>query len=91
MRERRVDDSPDLNPIEMPFSKMKAYLGKFSERSISGLCKRVRSFPALIATECMTYFRVEHFLRVTRYYSRELLSQPRLGHSREVPDPTERC
>jgi transposase len=33
---------PDLNPIEMPFSKVKAFLRKFSERTIRGLCKRDR-------------------------------------------------
>ena len=54
MREWRVADSPDPNPIEMPFSKVGAYLGKFSERSISGLCKPVRS--ALIAAEYMSHF-----------------------------------
>jgi hypothetical protein len=101
MREWRVDDSPDLNPIEMPSSKMKAYLGKLSERSISGLCKRVRSFPSFdrhgmheLFLACKVIYdrsSVEHFLRVARYYSRELRSQPRLGQSREVPDPTERC
>jgi transposase len=36
--------SPDLNPIEMPFSKVKAFLRKFSERTICGLCKRIGSF-----------------------------------------------
>jgi len=36
--------------------KMKAYLGKSSERSISSLCKPVRPFPALIAAKCMSHF-----------------------------------
>jgi transposase len=29
--------SPDLNPIEMPFSKFKAFLRKVSERTVRGL------------------------------------------------------
>jgi hypothetical protein len=43
--DRRRDRKPaDLNPIEMPFSKVKAFLRKFSERTIRGLCKRIGSF-----------------------------------------------
>ena len=30
--------SPDLNPIEMPFSKFKAFLRKVAERTVRGLC-----------------------------------------------------
>jgi len=36
--------SPDLNPIEMPFSKFKAFLRKVSERTVRGLCRRISSF-----------------------------------------------
>jgi transposase len=50
--------SPDLNPIEMPFSKVKAFLRKFSERTIRGLCKRIGSFvPTIGCAECRNYFR----------------------------------
>jgi transposase len=50
--------SPDLNPIEMPFSKFKAYLRKFAERTVPGLCRRIGLFvPTLGSTECMNYFR----------------------------------
>jgi transposase len=50
--------SPDLNPIEMPFSKFKAYLRKVSERSVRGLCRRIGSFvPTLGRVECRNYFR----------------------------------
>jgi transposase len=38
--------SPDLNPIEMPFSKFKAFLRKVSERTVRGLCRRIGSFRA---------------------------------------------
>ena len=47
-----------LNPIEMPFSKVKAFLRKFSERTIRGLCKRIGSFvPTIGCAECRNYFR----------------------------------
>jgi transposase len=36
--------SSDLNPIEMPFSKFKAFLRKASERTVLGLCRRIGSF-----------------------------------------------
>ena len=36
--------SPDLNPIEMPFSKFKAYLRKAAERTVPGLYRAIRSF-----------------------------------------------
>jgi transposase len=50
--------SPDLNPIEMPFSKFKAFLQKVSERTVRGLCRRIGSFvPTLGRAECRNYFR----------------------------------
>ena len=50
--------SPDLNPIEMPFSKFKAFLRKVAERTIRGVYRRTRSFvPRLSARECANYFR----------------------------------
>ena len=50
--------SPDLNPIEMPFSKFKAFLRKAAERTVRGLCRRIRSFvPTVSRTECRNYFR----------------------------------
>ena len=33
--------SPDLNPIEQAFAKLKAHLRKAQERSIDGLCQRI--------------------------------------------------
>ena len=38
--------SPDLNPIEMPFSKLKAYLRKAAERKIPGLRRRIQNIRA---------------------------------------------
>lgn len=50
--------SPDLNPIEMPFSKLKASLRKAAERTIPRLRRRIRSFaPSLSAREARNYFR----------------------------------
>jgi transposase len=50
--------SPDLNPIEMPFSAFKAFLRKVSERTVRGLCRRIGAFvPTLSRAECRNYFR----------------------------------
>jgi transposase len=45
--------SPDLNPIELPYSKFKTLL-----RKVRGLYRTIRSFvPQLGAQECANYFR----------------------------------
>ena len=50
--------SPDLNPIEMPYSKFKALLRKVAARTVQGLYRTIRSFvPQLGAQECASYFR----------------------------------
>ena len=50
--------SSDLNLIEMPFSKFKAFLRRAAERTIPGLRQAIRSFlPRLGARECANYFR----------------------------------
>lgn len=50
--------SPDLNPIEMPFSKLKAGLRKAAERTIPRLRRRIRRFPAILtAREASNYFK----------------------------------
>ena len=50
--------SPDLNPIEMPYSKFKAFLRKVAARTVRGLYRAIRSFvPQLGARECANYFR----------------------------------
>ena len=50
--------SPDLNPIELSFSKFKAYLRRFSERTARALSRRVGAFvPTLSRAECRNYFR----------------------------------
>src|ERR1700730_17258113 len=50
--------SPDLNPIEMSYSKFKALLRKVAERTVPGLYRTIRSFlHQLGARECANYFR----------------------------------
>src|SRR5712692_3824212 len=50
--------SPDLNPIEMAFSKLKAFLRKVAQRTIARLCRSIGAFvPAFGAKECANYFR----------------------------------
>ena len=50
--------SPDLNPIELLYSKFKGYLRKAAERTVAGLRRAIRRFaPQLEAQECANYFR----------------------------------
>ena len=50
--------SPDLNPIELPFSKFKTRLRKVAARTVPALYRAIRSFlPQLSAQECANYFR----------------------------------
>jgi transposase len=51
--------SPDLNPIEMPLSKLKASLRKAAERTIPCLRRRIGKFACtLTAREARNYFRL---------------------------------
>jgi transposase len=50
--------SPDLNPIEMMFAKLKALLRKAKERAVDQLWDRIgKSLDAFSPTECANYFR----------------------------------
>ena len=50
--------SPDLNPIELPYSEFKALLRKVAARTVPSLFRAIRSFvPLLSAQECANYFR----------------------------------
>ena len=50
--------SPDLNLIELPYSKFKALLRKVAARTVPGLYRAIRSFvPQLGPQECANYFR----------------------------------
>ena len=49
--------SPDLNPIEMSFSKLKADLRKAAERTIPRLRRRIGRFARILtAREASNYF-----------------------------------
>ena len=50
--------SPDLNPIELPYSKFKAFLRKVAARTVPALNRAIRAFiPQLSPQECANYFR----------------------------------
>ena len=50
--------SPDFNPIEQLFAKLKALLRKAAERSVDGLWNRIaRLLDAFPPAECANYFR----------------------------------
>jgi transposase len=50
--------SNDLNPIEMAFSKLKAYLRKAAERAIPHHSRMIGAImAAFIPQECANYFR----------------------------------
>src|SRR5271163_2304936 len=49
--------SPDMNPIEKAFSKLKAYLRKIAERTVVGLMRALAVCAAIFnPTECKHYF-----------------------------------
>ena len=50
--------SPDFNPIEQVFAKLKALLRKAAERSVDGFWKRIgQSLDQFSPEECENYFR----------------------------------
>jgi transposase len=50
--------SPDLNPIEQLFSKVKAFVRKAAPRSLETVCDAIANALALVPpTECAAYFR----------------------------------
>jgi transposase len=50
--------SPDLNPIEMAFSKLKAHLRRIAARTIDDLWKAIGDICTLFTPEeCSNYFR----------------------------------
>ena len=49
--------SPDFNPIEKAFSKLKALLRKAAERTVEGLWTKIgRLLDAFTPSECVNYF-----------------------------------
>ena len=58
--------SPDLNPIEMPYSKFKTFLRKVAARTIPSLNRAIRSFiPQLSPQECANYFRHAGYVSIS--------------------------
>jgi transposase len=54
--------SPDLNPIEMAFAKLKALLRKAAERTVSGLWERIGQLLAEFSRqECENYFAYQGY------------------------------
>jgi transposase len=50
--------SPDLNPIEQAFSKLKAHLRKHKERSLESLWQRIgKLLSSFTPAECQNFFR----------------------------------
>ena len=50
--------SPDLNPIEQVFAKLKAALRKAQARSIEAVVQEIaRTLPSFSSGECANYFR----------------------------------
>ena len=49
--------SPDMNPIEKAYSKLKAYLRKIAERTVSGLMRALEACADIFKpAECTNYF-----------------------------------
>jgi transposase len=56
--------SPDLNPIELAFSKLKAHLRKAAERTILRLLRRIgRVVTDFSPQECRKFFRHARYAR----------------------------
>ena len=56
--------SPDLNPIEKLFAKLKALLRKAAKRSINALWKKIGELlNTLSSTECENYFASSGYVR----------------------------
>jgi transposase len=57
--------SPDLNPIEMPFSKFKTYLRTVAARTVPTLQRAIGAFvPCLHPRECANYFRHSGYVSI---------------------------
>jgi transposase len=57
--------SPDLNPIEMVFSKLKAILRQKAERSFEGLISSTAlAIDAFLPSECLNFFRHANYASI---------------------------
>ena len=56
--------SPDLNPIEQAFSKLKSHLRKAAEHTVPGLCRRIcRVLSTFSPQECRNFLRHAGYAR----------------------------
>jgi DDE superfamily endonuclease len=70
--------SPDFNPIENAFAKLKALLRKAAERSVDGLWSAIgRIIDCFTQTECKNYFTAADMLQ----YDQRMLLEPRRNES----------
>jgi transposase len=54
--------SPDMNPIEKAYSKLKAYLRKIAERSVAGLMNALQTCADIFKpVECENYFKASGY------------------------------
>ena len=50
--------SPDMNPIEKAYSKLKAFLRKIAERSVAGLMNALETCAEIFKpAQCVNYFK----------------------------------
>ena len=57
--------SPDLNPIELPYSRFKGFLRKAAKPTVPALYRAIRSFvPQISARECANYFRHAGYISI---------------------------
>ena len=50
--------SPDMNPIEKAFSKLKAFLRKIAERTVASLLRALKTCAEIFKpSECTNYFK----------------------------------
>ena len=57
--------SPDLNPIEMVFSKLKTWMRKIAARDFDQLCTGVGSaIPQFTPSDCRNYFRHANYATI---------------------------
>jgi len=55
--------SPDLNPIELMFAKLKAHLRKAAERNLDALWQRIGVIlPTITPQECANYFKTDGYI-----------------------------
>jgi transposase len=59
--------SPDMNPIEKAYSKLKAFLRKIAERSVAGLMRALEACADIFKpAECENYFRPADMIQIDR-------------------------